>query len=74
MIMSTGSLLADLCDAHANGGVAAVARVHTKVGPIELCGHCFRKNEATFIAAEYDMEVLDEAMMIRPAGATDVPA
>lgn len=71
MITPTGILIQELCDSHASGSTAAVVRVHVGPSSITMCGHCFRKHEAQFVAAQYDIEVLDEAMMIKPA---EVPA
>jgi hypothetical protein len=73
MITPTGTLVAETCDAHASGSTAAAVVVHTKAGPLYLCAHDFRKYEAQFVAAEYDVEWIDTAMQIHPLSAPTPP-
>jgi hypothetical protein len=52
------------CDA--DKGEAAVARVYTKTGPLDFCGHHLRENMAIIAAVGYEVAYSDPELDIDP--------
>jgi hypothetical protein len=52
------------CDA--DRSEAAVARVYTATGPLDLCGHHLRQNSILFAALDYEIAYSDPDLEIDP--------